>query len=212
MSYNPIDVTPEELKSYPLPDWAIDPIDPREINWQSRIKEAIVPFYIVEGMPLNPMGFTGKIGRNLPKWGENQAADPVVKASGKILLIQRDDCGEWAIPGGMVNPGEFAKKALVRELKEETGVDLSTFTPKVIAQTYIDDPRNTDNAWITSTVAVFELEFTVQEQADDDAMDAGWFDFSSMDALEADLQEKKQGKLYEAHRPILSLVLTDTEV
>src|ERR1051326_9146530 len=104
-----IDITPEELKSYPLPSWASDPIDPREIEWYWRINNALVPFFVIEGMPVNPVKDTGKIGRNLGKWGENQAADPIVIAKNKVLLIQRDDCGEWAIPGGMVDPGEFAK-------------------------------------------------------------------------------------------------------
>jgi len=205
-----IDITPEELKSYPLPSWASDPIDPAEIDWYWRINNALVPFFVIEGMPVNPVKDTGKIGRNLGKWGENQAADPIVVAKNKVLLIQRDDCGEWAIPGGMVDPGEFAKKALVRELKEETGVDLSSMHPVILDRTYIDDPRNSNNAWICSTIALFEIEDTVEAIGQDDAMDARWFDFSSMDALENDVA--KIGKLYSAHRPVLKLAADYMEV
>ena len=83
--------------------------------------------YLVDmaNKPLNPRGRTGVGGRGvLGKWGPNHAADPVVtrwkladnghrlvaEESGKPVLefvcIQRRDTGVWAIPGGMVDPGE----------------------------------------------------------------------------------------------------------
>jgi 8-oxo-dGTP diphosphatase len=47
----------------------------------------------------------------------------------KILLIRHSGVGEkgslWVPPGGGVNFGESAEKALVREYKEETGLDIN---------------------------------------------------------------------------------------
>lgn len=43
---------------------------------------------------------------------------------GRIVLIQRSDTGQWGLPGGMVDWGEDIPQATVRELKEETGLDL----------------------------------------------------------------------------------------
>ncbi|MFI6958509.1 NUDIX domain-containing protein [Nocardia vinacea] len=53
----------------------------------------------------------------------------VVQHSGKILLLQRptDDFmgGIWELPSGKVDPGESIDQALIREIKEETGLDVT---------------------------------------------------------------------------------------
>ena len=44
-----------------------------------------------------------------------------------ILLIKRSTppfVGYWALPGGRVEPGETADQAIMREVKEETGLDI----------------------------------------------------------------------------------------
>jgi 8-oxo-dGTP diphosphatase len=42
---------------------------------------------------------------------------------GRWLLIRRTDTGEWALPGGTLEWGETLKSAIVRELREEAGVE-----------------------------------------------------------------------------------------
>jgi len=42
--------------------------------------------------------------------------------TGRVLLCQRADTGNWEIPGGSVEMGESALEAVQREVEEETGV------------------------------------------------------------------------------------------
>ena len=60
----------------------------------------------------------------------------IVGRDGRILACQRDDArhlgGLWEFPGGKVEDGETAERALIREIKEEIGVEIQltgTYSP-----------------------------------------------------------------------------------
>lgn len=217
-SYRPVDITPPELQPEGLAasvaeGWAEAATDPAALtDVAERQAAALVPFRLDDrGRPLHPAGRTGKTGRNLGRWGENAAADPIVIAGTgpddwRVLLIRRADCGQWAIPGGMVDPGETAPAALVRELREETGVDLAHLTPHILKRGLVDDPRESDHAWVATTAALYRLPAPVPAAAADDATDAAWLPFTGMDALQEALQGSG-GTLYETHRPLLATAL-----
>jgi 8-oxo-dGTP diphosphatase len=53
-------------------------------------------------------------------------------AAGRLLLIQRGHDphrGRWSLPGGRIEAGESAEEAVVREVREETGLDVSAGRP-----------------------------------------------------------------------------------
>ncbi|QGK71196.1 NUDIX domain-containing protein [Allosaccharopolyspora coralli] len=45
--------------------------------------------------------------------------------SGRLLMIERTDNGYWAIPGGAQDVGETTREAAIREVREETGIDVA---------------------------------------------------------------------------------------
>jgi 8-oxo-dGTP pyrophosphatase MutT (NUDIX family) len=44
---------------------------------------------------------------------------------GRLLLQQRSDGGQWGLPGGSVEIGESVSAAVVREVREETGLTVT---------------------------------------------------------------------------------------
>lgn len=211
--YAPVDATPPELQWPAVLDcaWAIDrEHDPRMItDWPRRVEEAWMSYLVIGGCPYHPLGRTGRCGRDLPSWGENKAVDGLLIAGEgdkqQVLLIRRDDCEQWATPGGMVDPGETAPRALIREMREEIG-----YTPQVaemLGVYCVDDPRATDHAWVVTMAWLMRTPEPVAVQPGDDAADARWWPARNMQALQQALDAEGE-KLYEAHRPLLEIALT----
>ena len=50
-------------------------------------------------------------------------AGAVVREDGRILAIRRHDNGAWEAPGGVLELDETVEAGLVREIREETGVE-----------------------------------------------------------------------------------------
>ena len=57
----------------------------------------------------------------------------VILEGDKILLEKRKNMpskGKWSVPGGLVELGESVENAVVREVKEETGLDV--YAPRLV--------------------------------------------------------------------------------
>ena len=59
----------------------------------------------------------------------HQIAVALVRQGTEILLVQQqapdDPAPFWTLPGGRVEPGELLHEALIREVREETGLEVS---------------------------------------------------------------------------------------
>ncbi len=73
------------------------------------------------------------------------AACALVDGDGRVLICQRPEgkqlAGLWEFPGGKVEPGETPEAALIRELKEELGIEVAQacLAPFVFASHSYDD-------------------------------------------------------------------------
>ena len=73
------------------------------------------------------------------------AACALVDGDGRVLICQRPEgkqlAGLWEFPGGKVEPGETPEAALIRELKEELGIEVAQacLAPFVFASHAYDD-------------------------------------------------------------------------
>lgn len=128
--------------------------------------------------------------------GPNYTADAVIihRDSQQILLIQRGDTKQWALPGGFVDKGETAHTAAQREIAEETGANI-TMNGILVYEGAVEDPRNTPSAWIETSAYLFPADDTFAATGSDDAIDAQWL---PLDALPP---------LYGSHRDIIKRAL-----
>ena len=61
-----------------------------------------------------------------------------------ILMGRRRDSGKWTNPGGHLNPGEDPLKGAVREVKEETGIDIDPRRLEHVETRIVKKPDGTE--------------------------------------------------------------------
>jgi 8-oxo-dGTP diphosphatase len=109
--------------------------------------------------------------------------DTVIYTDTEVLMIKRKNppfAGHWALPGGFIDPGETPKQAAIRELVEETGLEVSALNFVGEYKTPGRDPRM-ENVWSYA----FSLHVNAREsvQAGDDASQAEWIPIKQLNKL-----------------------------
>ena len=104
----------------------------------------------------------------------------ITDPAGRLLLIKRGhepEAGRWSLPGGRIEPGESDQQALVREVREETGL---TVTPGRLIGT-VDRPQPGGRVLV---IRDYAAEVTGGDlTAGDDAADARWVSLPGFDGL-----------------------------
>jgi bifunctional NMN adenylyltransferase/nudix hydrolase len=130
--------------------------------------------------------------------------DALVVKSGHVLLIQRGrnpGKGLFALPGGFLNPGEYIKNGIIRELKEETKIRISKEELELRRDqnpiTVFDHPKRSKRGRTITHVGLIDLgNGSLPEiKAADDAAQAMWVPLSMV--------HKMSDKMFEDHFDII---------
>lgn len=119
----------------------------------------------------------------------------IFDASGKVLLQRRGDSKKWGFPGGAIEIGETPEMAAIREVKEETGLDVRV---SGLIGIYTDcdmEYPNGDKAH--SICIVYELEMTGGQLKCDtlETVDLQYFDLDEMPELFCKQHEETKNDL-----------------
>ncbi|MFB6316945.1 NUDIX domain-containing protein [Saccharicrinis sp. FJH54] len=103
----------------------------------------------------------------------------------RVLLIQRKNNpfrNNWALPGGFVEMEEELEEAAIRELQEETGIEIPQLHQFKTYGTVNRDPRGR-----TISIIYYKcIESEYKAVANDDAGDAGWYSVDNLPDLAFD--------------------------
>jgi 8-oxo-dGTP diphosphatase len=105
-----------------------------------------------------------------------------------VLLIERGIepfKGKWALPGGFVNIDELLETACMRELKEETGLEVKSMKQFKTYDAINRDPRHRT----ISVVHSVEIPKKAIVKGGDDAAHAKWFPVNNLPGMAFDHSE-----------------------
>lgn len=129
------------------------------------------------------------------------ATDNVVfDEQGHVLLILRKDTGLWALPGGHVEPDLDEMSNALKELKEETGLELAA--AQCVAQARFTDPERCEIGRMTTTAYAWQADGVKPDVCGgDDAAKAKWFTLAEVQGM----------CLYDDHYGIILTLLRHVE-
>jgi 8-oxo-dGTP diphosphatase len=117
-------------------------------------------------------GLRARVGHDLIMFPTVSAI--VLNDRGEILLGQRSDNHQWSVIAGMMDPGEQPADALVREVEEETGVQVTIERLAGVALhevTYVNGDRcHMVNTWFRCRAIGGEARVN-----DSESIAVGWF-------------------------------------
>lgn len=114
----------------------------------------------------------------------------VVNDTGEVLLGRRADTGEWASIAGILEPGEQPAEAIVREIREEAGVEAEVIDLLALRT---DEPIRYPNGDAAQYLTILFLCRYVSGEAhvaDDESLEVGWFAPSALPTMSVRQRER----------------------
>lgn len=110
----------------------------------------------------------------------------IIIRNGKILLEKRKGepgRGKWSVPGGLVELGEAVEDAVIREVKEETGLDVAE--PQLID--VVDNIVRDENGEIKYHFVIIDYFLRLkggEPKAADDAEELKWISLNDVEKFD----------------------------
>ncbi|KAA1424742.1 NUDIX domain-containing protein [Mumia zhuanghuii] len=142
-------------------------------------------------MPIPPYvaALRARIGTDL-LWLPGVTALVLDAAGEHVLLGRRADSGRWALISGILDPGEEPAVGIVREVREETGVDV---TVEALASVTVTEPHRYPNGdlaqYLDLCFVCRPVDAAAADRAhvaDDESLEVAWF---AWDDVPGDLTE-----------------------
>ena len=111
----------------------------------------------------------------------------VIRGDGQVLVVRRGRApgkGTWTIPGGKVEPGETLVDAVVREVREETGLAVRVVAPLTVV------PLEREGFSYAIHEHLCAVESTAAARPGDDADEVQWVSPSALEALGVDAEAR----------------------
>ena len=113
----------------------------------------------------------------------------------KFLLIQRapkDDSlpGFWELPSGGIDEGENMETSVIREVKEESGIDISSYDLKLVdSESYSFTKENGDIKNVTETTYLVSLDNTPEVILSDEHVNYQWVSLLELENVFEDKED-----------------------
>ncbi len=114
----------------------------------------------------------------------------VTDPQGRVLLGLRSDVHEWALPSGIVEPGEEPAHAVVREVEEETAVQIVVTGLAAVSTTGVVEYPNRDRSIYLDLTFVASPVGGVARVNDDESLEVGWFALQDLPPLRESSRER----------------------
>lgn len=106
----------------------------------------------------------------------------IINSNNKILIQKRSqqkklEPNVWAMTGGSVILGEDSVTTIVRETKEELGIDIDRDNLKFITK------FRTGNVWIDTYILKYDYDIAEMKFQEDEVSDAKWATWNEIDDL-----------------------------
>ena len=132
--------------------------------------------------------------------------DAVMTYGDEVLLIRRGMApgkGQWALPGGFKDQNEIFFEACIRELDEETNIDLpkKVIVGSLKEEKIFDHPGRSSRGTTVSMAYKFVLDTSMPRprvRGGDDAVQAWWFSLTEV--------EEMRDQIYEDHKDIIDFM------